>query len=68
MEQVDSFNLTALSQIHVSYSLLRNVTQDNLEDLCTDGKIILKWILEKQGGKVWTASFWPKTGSSGMLL
>jgi hypothetical protein len=27
---------------------------DNLEDLNVDGEIILKWILGKQGGKVWT--------------
>jgi hypothetical protein len=28
--------------------------RDYMEDLGTDRKIILEWILEKQGGKVWT--------------
>jgi len=30
--------------------------RDHLEDLGVDGKIILEWILGKQGGKVWTGS------------
>jgi hypothetical protein len=28
--------------------------RDHLEDLSVDGKITLEWILEKEGGKVWT--------------
>jgi hypothetical protein len=28
--------------------------RDNLEDLGRDGKIILEWILGKQGQKLWT--------------
>jgi hypothetical protein len=27
--------------------------RDNFEDLGIDGKIILEWVLEKQGGKRW---------------
>jgi hypothetical protein len=29
-----------------------------VEGLDVDGKIILKWILYKYGGKVWTGFFW----------
>jgi hypothetical protein len=28
--------------------------RDNLEDLAVDGKIILEWILRKNGGRLWT--------------
>jgi hypothetical protein len=31
-----------------------------LEDLDVNGRIMLEWILEKQGGKVWTALIWLK--------
>jgi hypothetical protein len=32
--------------------------RDNAEDLSVDGKIILKWILGKVGGKVRTGCIW----------
>jgi hypothetical protein len=28
--------------------------RDHAKDLGVDGKILLEWILEKQGGKMWT--------------
>jgi hypothetical protein len=38
------------------------------EDLGVDGRIILEWILEKWGGKMWTECIWLRMGSSGGLL
>jgi hypothetical protein len=40
----------------------------NSEDLGIDGKIILDWISDKQGGKVWTGCIWFRIGASGGLL
>jgi hypothetical protein len=31
-------------------------------------RIILEWILEKQGGKVWTGFIWQRMWASGRLL
>jgi hypothetical protein len=35
------------------------------EDLDIDGRIILKCVLGKQGGKVWTGFIWLRIGTSG---
>jgi hypothetical protein len=37
------------------------------EDLDVGERIILKWILEKQDGVVWTGFIWLRTGTSGGL-
>jgi hypothetical protein len=42
--------------------------RDYLEDLDIDGSIILKRMLEKWGGKVWTGFIWLRIGTSGWLL
>jgi hypothetical protein len=42
--------------------------RDHSEDLGTDGRIILEWILEKQGVKVWNEFIWLGMGTSGRLL
>jgi hypothetical protein len=43
--------------------LLKNLKgRDHSEDLGRDGKIILEWILGKQGGKGWNEFIWLKTG------
>jgi hypothetical protein len=39
--------------------------RDHSEDVGVDGKIILEWILEKQGGKLWTGFMCFRTGISG---
>jgi hypothetical protein len=38
------------------------------EDLGVDGKIILEWILGKQGRKMWTGCMWRRIGTSSGLL
>jgi hypothetical protein len=40
----------------------------NSEELDVDGKIILKWILQIYGGKVWTVYIWFRIGTSGDTL
>jgi hypothetical protein len=42
--------------------------RDHAEDLGVDGKIILEFILGKQGGKVFTGFIWPWIGTSGRLF
>jgi hypothetical protein len=41
---------------------------DHFEALGTDESIILKWILEKQDGKVWNGFIWLKIGTNGRVL
>jgi hypothetical protein len=42
--------------------------EDHSEDLDVDGRIILKWILGKLGGKLWTGFIWLRLGFSDGLL
>jgi hypothetical protein len=42
--------------------------RDNSEDLSVDGKIILEWILRKQGRKVWTLFIWLRIVTSGRIF
>jgi hypothetical protein len=42
--------------------------RDHLGNLNVDGRLMLKWIFEKQDGKVRTGYIWLKRGTSGELL
>jgi hypothetical protein len=54
---------------HAYRMLVRNLEgRDHSEDLGVYGKIILKWILGKWGGKVGTGFIWFRIGTSGGLL
>jgi len=47
----------------------RNLKErDHLQGLGIDGKVIVEWILWKEGGKVWTGCVYLRTGTSGRIL
>jgi hypothetical protein len=37
--------------------------RDHLEDLDVGGRIIIRWISEKQVGVVWSEFIWPRIGT-----
>jgi hypothetical protein len=42
--------------------------KDHIENPDVEGRIILKWILKKYGGMIWTVFIWLWIGSSLRLL
>jgi hypothetical protein len=38
--------------------------RENVEDLGTDGRITLKWILKRENQRVWTGCIRPRIGTS----
>jgi hypothetical protein len=42
--------------------------RDHTEDLGLDGRIALKWILQKQDWRVWTGFIWLKIGTDNGLF
>jgi hypothetical protein len=48
--------------MHTIFWLENLKGRDCLGDMGIDGKIILEWILGKQGGSVWTGCFWLRIG------
>jgi hypothetical protein len=42
--------------------------RDNLGDLAIDGRIIFKWVLEKQNVRVWSGFIWPRIAMIGVFL
>jgi hypothetical protein len=60
-----------MGEIRNAYKILVGKPErkrDHAEYLGVDGKIILKWILEKWSVKVWTGCIWLKIETSGGLL
>jgi hypothetical protein len=43
-------------------------TRDHLEDLGVDRRMIFKWIVKREDGRVWTGFIWLRIGTSGRLL
>jgi hypothetical protein len=54
--------------MHAVFRLGNLKRRDNSEDLAVDGRTVLKWILGKYGGMVWTGFMWLRIGTSGRLL
>jgi hypothetical protein len=54
--------------MHPRYFLESLKKRDYLGDLGIDDRIILEWILEKQGGKIWIGCIWLRTRTSEKLL
>jgi hypothetical protein len=42
--------------------------RDNLKDLCVDGRIVLKWILQKYDRIAWTGFIWISIATSTMKV
>jgi hypothetical protein len=47
---------------------IRTGKAEGKRPLSVDGRIILKWILKKQGLRVWTVFIWPRIGTDGVLV
>jgi hypothetical protein len=41
---------------------------DQLKDLRSDGRTLLKWILKKWDGKAWAGLLWVRIGNGGGIL
>jgi hypothetical protein len=54
--------------MHIGYWCESQKERDHWEDQDVGGWTILKWILERQDGIVWTGSNWLRIGTSGELL
>jgi hypothetical protein len=54
--------------MHVEYWWEIQKVRDHLEEQVVCGWIILKWILEREDGVVWTRLIWLRVGTSGGLL
>jgi hypothetical protein len=48
--------------------LWRHLKEEHLEELCVDGRILLKPFLKKDDGRVWTGLTWLRIGVIGGLL
>jgi hypothetical protein len=59
-----------VEEVRYAYKILVEILKwiDNLEELRIDARLILQWILEKQGGKLQIGFMWLRTWTIGTLL
>jgi hypothetical protein len=55
------------TEIHTGI-LCRRLKEDHLEEMCVDGRIVLKSFLKKEDDRVWTGLIWLRIGVIGGLL
>jgi hypothetical protein len=55
-------------EVHTGFGWRNLRERDHLEDAGVDGRIILRWILRKWDGGVWTGSSWLRIGAVGGYL
>jgi hypothetical protein len=54
--------------MHIGYRWKSRKEGDHWEDKDAGGWTILKWILERYNGMVWSGLIWLRIGTSGELL
>jgi hypothetical protein len=51
-------------EMHIGYCWESQMERDHREDKGVGGRTILKWILEKYDGMLWTGLIWLRIGTS----
>jgi hypothetical protein len=54
--------------MYTGFWLEHQKERDHYEGINIGGSTVLKWILERQDGVVWTGLIWLRIGTSGGLL
>jgi len=54
--------------MHTRFWLVNLRERDHLQDLGEEDRIMLNWILGKEGGKLWVGFIWLRIRTSGGLL
>jgi hypothetical protein len=54
--------------MHIEFWWENQRKRDHYEDLDVDGRMILRWILERLDGMIWTGLICLRIGPSGELL
>jgi len=58
------WHIQGMVEVHIGFWWGNLRDRDNLEDICTAGKIILKSIFKEWDGETWTRLLSPRIGTS----